>query len=121
MLPISFLRQLIRFYGDSMQALVPRYLEISLDQLSKEQGRLREQMAQAFGLPFEMMEEQVRKNLNAVSEAMTMFTPFAPNAQRDEGDKTGNGGTSDEIAELKEQLATMQSQLDKISKRNGKD
>jgi polyhydroxyalkanoate synthesis repressor PhaR len=48
LLPIAFLRQLIRFYGDSMQMLVPRFLEASIDSLSKEQGKFREQMAQAF-------------------------------------------------------------------------
>ena len=49
LLPITFLRQLIRFYGDSMQMLVPRYLETSIDMFTKEQGKFREQMAQAFG------------------------------------------------------------------------
>ena len=50
LLPITFLRQLIRFYGDSMQMLVPRFLEASIESLSKEQGKFREQMAQAFGV-----------------------------------------------------------------------
>ena len=49
LLPINFLRQLIRFYGDSMQKLVPSYLEFSMNNLSQEQQKLREQMAQAFG------------------------------------------------------------------------
>src|ERR1700750_1432232 len=49
LLPITFLRQLIRFYGDSMQMLVPRFLEASITSLTKEQGKFREQMAQAFG------------------------------------------------------------------------
>ena len=49
LLPIAFLRQLIRFYGDSMQMLVPRYLEVSIDSLTREQEKFREQMAQAFG------------------------------------------------------------------------
>ena len=50
LLPINFLRQLIRFYGDSMQMLVPRYLEVSIDSLTREQEKFREQMAQAFGM-----------------------------------------------------------------------
>src|SRR5476651_2891177 len=49
LLPIAFLRQLIRFYGNSMQMLVPRFLEQSIDSLTREQGKFREQMAQAFG------------------------------------------------------------------------
>jgi polyhydroxyalkanoate synthesis regulator protein len=55
------LRQLIRFYGDSMQALVPSYLEFSMDNLAREQQKLRDQMAKAFGpSAFQAMEEQVR-------------------------------------------------------------
>lgn len=49
LLPITFLRQLIRFYGDSMQALVPRYLEFSMENFTQEQSKFREQMAKAFG------------------------------------------------------------------------
>src|SRR5215204_3788103 len=50
LLPINFLRQLIRFYGDSMQMMVPRYLEVSLESFTKEQEKMRQQMAQAFGV-----------------------------------------------------------------------
>src|ERR687892_127310 len=49
LLPTTFLRQLIRFYGDNMQMLVPRFLEQSIDSFTKEQGKFREQMSQAFG------------------------------------------------------------------------
>ena len=49
LLPIAFLRQLIRFYGDSMQMLVPRFLETSMQSFSQQQGKFRDQMAQAFG------------------------------------------------------------------------
>src|SRR5262245_42152311 len=64
LLPINFRRQLIRFYGDSMQMLVPRYLEVSLDSLTKEQEKFREQISQAFGIgSFGAMEEQARRNM----------------------------------------------------------
>src|SRR5688572_13701088 len=70
LLPIHFLRQLIRFYGDSMQMLVPRYLEVSIDSLTREQTKLREQMAQAFGgSGFGVMEEQVRRNMEMFQRA----------------------------------------------------
>src|SRR6187431_438609 len=60
LLPIAFLRQLIRFYGDSMQLLVPRYLEMSIDNLTRDQEKFRTQMAQAFGGgSFGMLEEQM--------------------------------------------------------------
>src|SRR5918993_360237 len=49
LLPIAFLRQLIRFYGDSMQTMVPKFLEISMSSLTREQDKMREQVAQAFG------------------------------------------------------------------------
>src|SRR5688572_2567302 len=62
LLPIAFLRQLIRFYGDSMQMLVPRYLEVSIDSLTRDQEKFRNQMTQSFGmLPFGSMEDQVRR------------------------------------------------------------
>ena len=49
LLPINFLRQIIRFYGDSMQMLVPRYLDISIENFTREQEKFREQVAKTFG------------------------------------------------------------------------
>src|SRR5687767_14231269 len=70
LLPITFLRQLIRFYGDSMQMLVPRYLEVSMSSLTQEQEKLRNQMAQAFGgAGFGALEEQVRRNMEMFQRA----------------------------------------------------
>src|ERR1700751_2548381 len=78
LLPINFLRQLIRFYGDSMQMLVPRYLEVSLESLTREQEKFRQQMAQAFGgTPFGALEEQARRNMEMFERAFAMFAPFA--------------------------------------------
>ncbi len=70
--------ELIRFYGDSMQMLVPRFLEASIDSLTKEQGKLREQMTQAFGgVGFGPMEDQVRRNMQMFERTFAMFAPFA--------------------------------------------
>src|ERR1700737_4128634 len=78
LLPIAFLRQLIRFYGDSMQMLVPRYLEVSIDSLTREPEKFRNQMAQAFGAgPFAPLEEQVRRNMEMFERAFGLFAPFA--------------------------------------------
>src|SRR4030081_3046760 len=78
LLPIAFLRQLIRFYGDSMQMLVPRYLEVSIDSLTREQEKFRNQMAQAFGVgAFTSLEEQVRRNMEMFERTFAMFAPFA--------------------------------------------
>src|SRR6266850_6174456 len=91
LLPINFLRQLIRFYGDSMQTLVPRYLEASIDSLTREQVKFRQQMTQAFGGgPFGPLEDQVRRNMDMFERAFAMFAPFARReAQATETAKAG--------------------------------
>ena len=76
LLPIGFLRQLIRFYGDSMQKLVPSYLEFSLDSLTRQQEQYRRRFAHTFGTAaFDAMQEQVRKNFAAFERALGLFTP----------------------------------------------
>ena len=78
LLPINFLRQLIRFYGDSMQMMVPRYLEVSINSLTREQEKFREQISQAFGMGgFGAIEEQVRRNMEMFERTFSMFAPFA--------------------------------------------
>ena len=121
LLPVTFLRQLIRFYGDSMQALVPRYLEFSIENLAREQEKLREQMAKTFGpAAFHAMEEQIRTNMSFFNEALRMFSPFPPKAE-DKGDraeepaqKPPQGGDLDT---LKRQVAEMQARLDALSRK----
>src|SRR3954447_9528795 len=62
LLPIRFLRQLIRFYGNSMQAFVPGYLELSLETLAKEQDKFRQQLVETWGTdPFKALEEQAKR------------------------------------------------------------
>jgi polyhydroxyalkanoate synthesis repressor PhaR len=118
LLPINFLRQLIRFYGDSMQTLVPRFLEASIDSLTREQGKLREQMAQAFGVStFGPLEEQVKRNMEMFERTFAMFAPFAKReGQGGDPDKARAGGGSggDEIDELKRQMEEMQKRLDRL-------
>ena len=79
LLPIPFLRQLIRFYGDSIERMVPSYLQVSLETLAKEQERFRKTFADAFtpAGAFEAYQEQARKNLAMFEQAMAMFSPFA--------------------------------------------
>jgi polyhydroxyalkanoate synthesis repressor PhaR len=102
LLPITFLRQLIRFYGDSMQMLVPRYLE---------------QMAQAFGgAGFGSLEDQVRRNMEMFEKTFAMFAPFARGQSKPSGDKPEGG--SGEMDELKRQLDEMQKRLDKLGGAN---
>jgi len=121
LLPIAFLRQLIRFYGDSMQMLVPRYLEVSLDSLTREQEKFRQQMAQAFGgSPFGALEEQVRRNMEMFERAFAMFTPFARRESGGAGtapepEKPAAKGGGGEIDDLKRQLDEMQRKVDKLT------
>jgi polyhydroxyalkanoate synthesis repressor PhaR len=121
LLPINFLRQLIRFYGDSMQMMVPRYLEVSLESFTREQEKLRQQMAQAFGVgvggasPFGTMEEQVRRNMEMFEKAFSMFTPFARRDASGDKEPEKAATSSEDIDALKRQMDEMQKRIDKIS------
>jgi polyhydroxyalkanoate synthesis repressor PhaR len=82
LLPIQFLRQLIGFYGNSMQAFLPSYLEMSLESFTKQQERMRTQFAgltRVVGkIPgMGVYEEQIRQNMALFDRAMKMFSPFA--------------------------------------------
>jgi polyhydroxyalkanoate synthesis repressor PhaR len=117
LLPIAFLRQLIRFYGNSMQMMVPSFLEQSMQSLTSQQGKFREQITQAFGVGgFGPLEDHVRRNMEMFEKTFAMFAPpFArggpakPNAAPD---KPQAGGT--EMDDLKRQLDEMQKRLDKL-------
>jgi polyhydroxyalkanoate synthesis repressor PhaR len=123
LLPVTVLRQLIRFYGDSLQALVPSYLEFSMANLAREQQKLREQMAQAFGpAAFHAMEEQVRTNMGFFTEAMRMFSPFAQRhdeKSEGKGEQTtaANSAGPDDLDALKRQMADMQAKLEALSRK----
>lgn len=127
LLPIGFLRQLIRFYGDSMQKLVPSYLEFSLDSLTRQQEQYRRRFAHVFGTAaFEAMQDQVRKNFATFEKALGMFTPFAatdggkaqPEAEKGASKAPNAKPSEDEIATLKQELTAMQQRLEQLSRRN---
>jgi polyhydroxyalkanoate synthesis repressor PhaR len=117
LLPITFLRQLIRFYGDSMQMLVPRYLEVSIESLTREQEKFRHQMSQAFGAgPFAPLEDQVRRNMEMFERAFAMFAPFARReAQTAEAAEKAASAGGGEIDDLKRQLDDVQKRLDRLT------
>ena len=138
LLPVPFLRQLIRFYGDTMERMVPSYLQVSLDTLTREQERFRKQFATAFTPQgaFEAYQEQARKNLVMFEQAMSVFAPFnagkpgakkadpAPGQDRSSPSSTipeparaeaGRTATSGELAELKAQLAAMQQKIENLT------
>ena len=125
LLPIQFLRQLIGFYGNSMQAFLPSYLELSLATFAEQQERMRAQFAsigQGSGLggPYE---EQIRQNLAMFDRAMKMFSPFAYTRPQEEPAPAAKPAGSappaaDETLDaLKKQMAEMQAQIEKLAKR----
>jgi polyhydroxyalkanoate synthesis repressor PhaR len=131
MLPISFLRQLISFYGDQMQMIVPSFLEQSMMAFAKEQERFREQMKSAFGkspvdmmsmsTPMKALEEQTRLNMEMFQNAMRMFSPFpqgsrAANGTGEEPPAPKASEKTDDLQELKEQIAAMQRRIDSIGR-----
>ncbi|PZU92892.1 MAG: polyhydroxyalkanoate synthesis repressor PhaR [Chelatococcus sp.] len=119
LLPITFLRQLIRFYGDSMQALVPRYLEFSMENLTKEQNQFREQMAKAFsggafgGGALDAIQAQTRANMAIFTDAFRLFNPFTAAAKQNEVAGTAKG---DDLGDLKRELGEMRERLDKLAR-----
>jgi len=118
LLPTTFLRQLIRFYGDSMQMVVPKYLEQSIDTLTREQEKFRKQIADTFsGTPFAPLEEQVRRNMELFQQTFSMFKPFAARGGSSE-DKAPEPvpGDNDNIDDLRRQMKEMQDRLDRMSK-----
>ena len=130
LLPIQFLRQLIRFYGDSLQAFVPSYLELSMESFAKNQNELRQKFADALGgkLGYRDFEQLTRQNLQMFDRAMRMFSPFGGFGA--EGQPASNARTTDkaepqnppaprkdEIDELKDQVEAMRRQLAELAQR----
>ncbi len=125
MLPINFLRQLIKFYGDRLQAFVPSYLEMSMEGLSKNAEQMRQNLTEAFGnkLPLGPFEEITRQNMAMFQRTMKMFSPFGRTSRDTEPTETTaaseatHGGDSGDVAELRAQLDAMKKQLDSLASR----
>lgn len=140
LLPIPFLRQLIRFYDDSIARMVPSYLQFSLEHLVKEQSRFRDQLATAFTNPaaaFEFYQSQAKQNMAMFEQAMSMWESFgaaaggpkpvmpamtpmpgSPEAARAEAakaEKAAEAPVRDELSDLKAQLSAMQQKIEKLS------
>ena len=133
LLPITFLRQLIRFYGDSMQMLVPSYLEFTLDKLTNDQHHFREQIESAFGakmMPgqairsqiFDQLEDQTRKNMKMFSQALSMFNPFtgalgttADSVSMAEPLLPAPAAQPDDLEKIKRDMEDMQKRLERLA------
>ncbi|QQS14492.1 MAG: polyhydroxyalkanoate synthesis repressor PhaR [Rhodospirillales bacterium] len=136
LLPIPFLRQLISFYGDNLQGLVPQYLEMSMQTFSRNQERMREAMQGAFGFnPFAQMEQQTRQSMAMFEQAMKVFNPFmampgvaattaaaaardpepAPVAPMAPPPPVPPGGETQALEELRRKLEELQGQLSQLA------
>lgn len=134
MLPISFLRQIIGLYGDTLQGYVPGYLEASMEAFTRNQVKLREQVSAAFGKnpALSNFETVARSNMELFENAMRLFTPFSgmpgmPGAPKAEAGAQPEAKpepapapkAEPEFDALKNQLAEMQAQLNKLTRGDG--
>jgi polyhydroxyalkanoate synthesis repressor PhaR len=127
LLPIQFLRQLISFYGDSMQNLLPTYLEMSLDGFAKQQERFRSQFSNTFGQTpgLGYFDEQVSKNVAMFEHAMRMFSPFTFAGAQAEASRAESASpapksraSESEVDDLRHQLEAMKAQIDKLASKS---
>ncbi len=126
LMPIAFLRQLIRFYGDQMQMVIPAYLEQSMTAFSREQESYR---GAPGSNPLQLMEAQVRRNTEMFREAMGMFNPFLASAmgmpdkggarapERATSEPAPPAPTADDFSAMRAQLAAMQERLEEMDKK----
>jgi len=131
LLPVQFLRRLIRFYGDQMQGFLPPYLEMSMESFSKAQEKMRENMSRAFGAstPMAAFEEQAQRNMAMFQQALSAWSPlsgaggFPPTFPGMPGMPSAKPASADDedkdeqLALLREQMEAMQKQLDLMAKR----
>lgn len=112
MLPVGFLRELISLYGDSMQAMVPQYLEASMEAFRTNQTQFRKAMQGAFaGGPFAELAE---RNMNMMQAAAEAFKPKESARSAKPGAAKAKPEGGDDISALKEQMAALQAKLDKL-------
>jgi polyhydroxyalkanoate synthesis repressor PhaR len=125
LLPVAFLRRLIRFYGDQMQGFLPPFLDMSMESFSKAQDTMRENMSRSFGAhtPMAAFEDLTQRNMAMFQQAMKMWAPFAQNMPGMPGaiqPLTPSDSEPDDkdaqLSELKKQMASMQKQLEALAR-----
>lgn len=123
LLPVTFLRRLIRFYGDQMQGFLPPYLEMSMESFTKSQEQMREQFSRTFGAatPIAAFEEQAQRNMALFQQAMKVWAPFAAPAMgpRSASPEESEASKDEQLAELRKQMEAMQKQLDAMARAKG--
>jgi polyhydroxyalkanoate synthesis repressor PhaR len=124
LLPVQFLRQLIGFYGGQMEGVLPSYLEMSLENFSRQQEQFRDQMTRTFGttpasglIGSGLMEAAVKQNMAMFQNAMKMFPPFAYGRTGDEPSRAAEPGASPDTAldDMRRQMDEMRAQIDRIA------
>lgn len=111
MLPVSFLRQLISMYGNSMQSLIPHYLEASMENFRANQAKLHKAFEDSLGNnPLARLAEQNMAMFKAAAAA------FMPGAETPPASPTPTASATDELAELREQMAAIQKKLDNLGR-----
>tara|TARA_R110002110_G_scaffold36666_3_gene122064 strand:- start:5532 stop:6230 length:699 start_codon:yes stop_codon:yes gene_type:complete len=129
LLPTGFLRQLISYYGDNLQGLVPQYLDMTMQSFARNHEQMHGYLENTLGgiYPFSSFEDMGRKNMAIFEKAMSMMTPFQPGSSDDEpapdaaappsaaGKKSAAEEPDEAIDMLKAQLEEMQKQLNSLS------
>ncbi len=123
LLPINFLRQLISFYGDNLQFLVPRYLDHTMQYFANNQEQMRNYMRDTFGgmFPFGRFEDLGKQNVAFFERALKMFAPFqGEQREPDRPEAAATPGTdATALADLKTQLDVLQKRIDSLSRQKG--
>ena len=121
LLPISFLRQLISLYGDSMQFLVPGYLEQAMGAFARNQEQMRDSLRATFGMfPFGQFEEMGKQNIALYEQALKMLSPFGRGNAAGEKPAPAEPAPAAEDPRLKRletQLEALTKQLDALTKK----
>jgi polyhydroxyalkanoate synthesis repressor PhaR len=122
LLPINFLRQLIGFYDDRLNAVLPSYLEVTMENFARNQEQMRRHLESGFGdiFPVRRMEEIGRRNMAMFREALSLLAPFGGGESRGgeaAEEERASADNSGEIRELRRQLDRMQKQLDELTGR----
>ena len=122
LLPTNFLRQLIRYYDDSLRAFLPRYLEMSMENFSSNQDQIRHYFEDTVGrfFPLNQFEDMTRQNIALFQQAATMFAGSEGGTADRSSDANGAGSRSDdgdpeqEIRALNEKIESLQAELSKL-------
>ena len=117
LLPVQFLRRLIRFYGDSMQGFLPAYLEMSMERFTSAQDQWRDQITKTWvgKGPIGAFEDQARANMAMFEQAMRLWAPFAAQTPPPSPPQHSVGEPEGDIGDMKRQMEAMQRQLDQLA------